>query len=94
MAHFGYWASAPRVADASWFAIVNSFFRSSPKTARSNAADVYEKELVDRGRQMARQAFGPFLAHLSAAHRAAYRGEIEFAYQPYYSYGEILAPFC
>ncbi|HEX5870285.1 MAG TPA: AAA family ATPase [Longimicrobium sp.] len=54
--------------------------------------DPFEKELLERGRRHAREAFAPFLA-LTGAPCETYWADVEVAYIPFYAYSEVLAPF-
>ncbi|MCK9877676.1 FxSxx-COOH system tetratricopeptide repeat protein [Frankia sp. Ag45/Mut15] len=52
-----------------------------------------EHAKLERGRDLARATFDPYLAGMSADERARYWGDVEIPYKAYYSYEEILAVF-
>jgi MinD-like ATPase involved in chromosome partitioning or flagellar assembly len=68
----------------------NSTLHVFPVPARVEKA---EKEKLDVARETARNAFAPFLEHLSDVERDSYWGDVEVLYEPFYAYEEILAPF-
>ena len=54
--------------------------------------DPFEKELLERGRRHARDAFAPFVS-LTGPEYESYWADVEVAYFPFYAYSEVLAPF-
>lgn len=55
--------------------------------------EIFEKDRLERARELARRTFAPFLAHLPRSEREYYWGGIEVLYQPYFAYEEVLATF-
>lgn len=61
--------------------------------------DPFESDKMEAALRHAKRVFTPFLAHLEQAKllasgtRDEYWGDVEFPYQPFYSYEEVLAPF-
>jgi WD40 repeat protein len=56
--------------------------------------DPFEKDKLELRRQLAKEKFSDFPAHLSDAEReSSYRATIQVPYIPYYAYEEILATF-
>jgi cellulose biosynthesis protein BcsQ len=52
-----------------------------------------EKDKLDMAREVAREAFAPFLTHVIEDEREQYWGDVEVFYEPFYAYEEILATF-
>jgi len=52
-----------------------------------------EKDLLDRAFALAERGFNPFLTDRSPSEREVYWQQIAFFYNPYYSFGEVLAVF-
>jgi MinD-like ATPase involved in chromosome partitioning or flagellar assembly len=54
--------------------------------------EMHEKVRLDAARLGARELFAPFIWHIPVGQRAAYWGDAEILYFPYYAYEEVLAP--
>lgn len=54
--------------------------------------DPFEKELLERSRKLAREAFAPYLP-ASGGWGETYWADVEVAYVPFYAYSEVPAPF-
>ncbi|MCK9922106.1 FxSxx-COOH system tetratricopeptide repeat protein [Frankia sp. AgPm24] len=52
-----------------------------------------ERAKLERGRDVARATFAPYLRGMDLDERERYWGDVEIPYKPYYSYEEILAVF-
>ncbi len=53
--------------------------------------ELAERDRLEAARDSSRQRFQKFLHHVPRAERAAYWGNIEILYQPYFAYEEVLA---